>query len=304
MDLLISKIKALKSPISLRLSSYTIPSFILEEEYLKRWKTPNAMKEAIVRYGKMAIDNVYDIIPSVTIPSAEYIVYGVEGLQAALILSEYAKDKGLIVIEDCNVAAITKSDIRPIINSRLSMMELDSLYQRVYLNDLITMNPFSHKDFIKEVAVHCKDNRKGAFVLIKGNDDKSLSDNNVEYHYKDKTMTPIFDKLCSEISDLKIIGEQGYGVVGVSFYFNSPTQIAYLRETYPKLFFHVRETNNVYDALPAFHKGNGAVVDVSDKILNAHSSPSYQGMKIEAAIRLATQEMNELFRKYLSIKGE
>lgn len=56
--------------------------------------------EAILKFNKILIDSLYDIIPAVKPQLAYYEMYGIEGIKVFYETCRYAKEKGLICIAD------------------------------------------------------------------------------------------------------------------------------------------------------------------------------------------------------------
>ena len=69
MDNLIERVAQLRAPIAVRLDAdlSILPKTIYTAEFESRWKTPAAMRESIVRYNKLVIDTIHDLIPAVII---------------------------------------------------------------------------------------------------------------------------------------------------------------------------------------------------------------------------------------------
>src|SRR5690554_4836523 len=76
-----------------------IPRFLVDEE-IENKEGFEAVRKIIIRFNKMIIDAVYDIVPAVKPQMAYYEQYGSYGVRAFEETIKYAKQKGLVVIED------------------------------------------------------------------------------------------------------------------------------------------------------------------------------------------------------------
>lgn len=292
MRTLMQRIKVKEAPISVRLcaSIYTIPPEILEVEFAKRWRTPNAVKEAAIKYSKICIDAVKDLVPAVTLPTNYFTLYGSDGMDALIRISQYAQEQGLSVIEDCNITAENADEIDGILEHRLGMPSVDKLKQRVFFNDFITMNPWSNPDIISHAAIFSKRENKTVLLTIRPNDDPGMYDTDVSIVGYANPSAPMYFKLCHTINKVNIVNEDGFSVIGVSAAFKeNSTEFKRIRMEFPNLFIHARGYKNLSSIAGAL-KHEGAIAD-TDIPFTAFKNPSYAGMSIEKAIKESTKEI-------------
>ena len=86
-----------------------VPQFIKEKYFNEYGKTPKAVGEIFFLFNKRIIDNIFDLVPAVKPQIAMYERYGPEGIECYIRTTEYAKDKGLIVIGDIKRGDITST---------------------------------------------------------------------------------------------------------------------------------------------------------------------------------------------------
>ncbi|MEG0580025.1 MAG: orotidine-5'-phosphate decarboxylase [Niameybacter sp.] len=235
-DRLLTKIKTVENPTVVGLDpTYSmIPNFIKQEMLERFGRTPKAVAEMFIKFNKMIIDEVYDLIPSVKPQIAMYEQYGLEGLRAYMETCEYARKKGLIVIGD-----IKRGDIASTAAAyagHIAGVEVEGEFFDLWQEDAVTLNPYMGYDGIEPFIEACNNNDRGLFILVKTSNPSSseIQDLLVDG-------TPIYDKtadLVSKWGELSM-GEMGYSRVGAVVGATHKEQGAELRARMPHTFFLV-----------------------------------------------------------------
>ena len=168
-DNLIEKIKEKNNPTVVGLDPKIdyVPSFIKEEMFEKYGASLKGVSEAILKFNKILIDSIYDIVPAVKPQLAYYEMYGVEGIKAFYETCKYAKQKGLICIADGK-----RNDIgttaEAYSSAFLGTTKInDKIQEAAFDVDALTVNPYLGIDGIKPFVNDCADFGKGIFVLVK-----------------------------------------------------------------------------------------------------------------------------------------
>lgn len=302
MDKLYERIKELKLPISVRLdvSTNSIPKEILDKEIERRWKTPNAIREAMIVYCKLVIDAIKDRVAAITLPTDKFMMYGSDGIDAMVDITRYAHEAGLLIIEDANLGVCTDEEISNTLEYRLGIPSVSDLKQRVFYNDFMTFNPYSSSSIIENLAEYSKRYEKYGFIAVKPTrspDDPS--DEMVAYHFKNFTTCPIYMKLCHQIEKMDYTGNSGFSNVGISVSFPEYSDsLIRMRQTFPSLFMHLRYYHNLLDSTVPAVKNYGGIVDVISPF-NAPNNPTYAGLSIERAIRQNISEIQSFYKSAL-----
>lgn len=273
-DKLITKIKLVENPTVVGLDpTYSmIPSFIKQEMLERFGKTPKAVAEMFIKFNKMIIDEVYDLIPSVKPQIAMYEQYGLEGLRAYMETCEYAKSKGLIVIGD-----IKRGDIASTAAAyagHIAGVEVEGEHFDLWQEDAVTLNPYMGYDGIEPFINACNKQDKGLFILVKTSNPSSseIQDLIVDG-------MPVYDKtadLVSKWGELSM-GTMGYSRVGAVVGATHKEQGAELRARMPHTFFLVPgygAQGGTAENLKGFFNqdGLGSIVNSSRGIIAAYQN--------------------------------
>ena len=273
-DKLITKIKLVENPTVVGLDpTYSmIPNFIKQEMLERFGKTPKAVAEMFIKFNKMIIDEVYDLIPSVKPQIAMYEQYGLEGLRAYMETCEYAKSKGLIVIGD-----IKRGDIASTAAAyagHIAGVEVEGEHFDLWQEDAVTLNPYMGYDGIEPFIDACNKQDKGLFILVKTSNPSSseIQDLIVDG-------MPVYDKtadLVSKWGEL-IMGTMGYSRVGAVVGATHKEQGAELRARMPHTFFLVPgygAQGGTAENLKGFfdQDGLGSIVNSSRGIIAAYKN--------------------------------
>ena len=273
-DKLITKIKLVENPTVVGLDpTYSmIPNFIKQEMLERFGKTPKAVAEMFIKFNKMIIDEVYDLIPSVKPQIAMYEQYGLEGLRAYMETCEYAKSKGLIVIGD-----IKRGDIASTAAAyagHIAGVEVEGEHFDLWQEDAVTLNPYMGYDGIEPFIDACNKQDKGLFILVKTSNPSSseIQDLIVDG-------MPVYDKtadLVSKWGELSM-GTMGYSRIGAVVGATHKEQGAELRARMPHTFFLVPgygAQGGTAENLRGFfdQDGLGSIVNSSRGIIAAYKN--------------------------------
>ena len=271
-DRLITKIQAVQNPTVVGLDpTYSmIPNFIKAEMLEKHGKTPKAVAEMFLKFNKMIIDEVYDLIPAVKPQVAMYEQYGLEGLRAYMETTAYAKEKGLIVIGD-----IKRGDIASTAAAyagHIAGVEIEGTHFDLWQEDAVTLNPYMGYDGIEPFINACNEMDRGLFILVKTSNPsgKELQDLLVDG-------TPIYDKTADLVSHWgeMTMGNLGYSRIGAVVGATYKEQGIELRKRMPHTFFLVpgygAQGGTGEDLKGYFDKdGVGCIVNSSRGIIAAY----------------------------------
>lgn len=273
-DLLIESIINLKSPIVVGLDPVLkhIPQ-CYKLEYLNRQDKFAATGELLYEYNRDIIDNISDIVPAVKPQMAFYEMYGSYGILAFEKTIEYAKSKGLIVIEDGkrndigNTAdAYAKAHLGKVLT--LDNEEIES-----FNVDFLTVSPYLGSDSITPFINEAITNNKGLFVLVKtsnhsGREIQDFSNSNGTKLYEE------ISKYLDNNSEL-LIGKYGYSALGAVVGATYPDEAKLIRNLMPKNIFLVpgygAQGGSAKDIVNCFNEdGLGAIVNSSRGILYSY----------------------------------
>ncbi len=333
-DRLLNAISEKKNPgcIGLDPRIDNIPEHI-KRTAMKCYKDVEAVAEAFIAFNKQIIDAVHDIVPVVKPQMAFYEKYGSAGVRAFEETVNYAKEKGLIVIEDAK-----RNDIgttaKAYADGHLGEVELcDGATTLMFDVDAITVNPYLGVDGIKPFTEACKKYKKGIFVLAKTSNPSS-------YELQDKIVklenwqtepiakalegidieefsrrlvqgeTPNYMHVATLINEWgqDLIGENGYSCIGAVVGATYPTEAEVLRKIIPKAWFLVpgygAQGATAKDVIASFNEdGYGAIVNSSRGVIFAYQREPYKNKyspkKFANASRAAALAMKEELIKSL-----
>lgn len=306
-DILMDKIIEKKNPsvvgLDPRLSF--IPQFIKDEMFERYGKSPKAVAEIYLKFNKMIIDEVYDIVPAIKPQIAMYEQLGDVGIRAYIDTINYAKEKDLVVIGD-----IKRGDIFSTAESysegHIGRLDIEGEKYNIYNQDFITINPYLGYDSIEPYIKDCKEYSKGLFVLVKTSNPNSgqIQDLLVD----GKKIYEIVGDLVSQWGQ-ELIGKHGYSLIGAVVGATYPEQGKILRELMANTFFLVpgygAQGATASDLKACFDKdGLGAIVNSSRGIIAAYKNDKYKNVYSEKefgkAARQAAIDMKKDLQEVLS----
>jgi len=229
--------------------------------------------DAIFEYNRDIIDSIYDLVPGVKPQMAFYEKYGFRGVAAFEKTVEYAKSKGLVVIEDAKRNDIGNT-AKAYAEGHLGCVELlDGSKIPSYDADFLTVTPFLGSESLNPFIDECKINEKGIFVLVKTSNSSSGEIQDVITKDGDKISQRIA-KYISRCAN-ECIGKYGYSSIGAVVGATYPEEAVELRRLMPASYFLVpgfgAQGGGADDVVPCFNPdGLGAVVNSSRGILYSH----------------------------------
>ncbi len=274
-----------------------IPSYIQEKNIKKFGKNFKAAGEAILEFNKGIIDAVYEIVPAVKPQIAFYEQYGPEGIQAFIETVNYAKDKGLVTIEDGKRNDI-KSTAAAYGNAHIGKVDVFGQEKPCFDVDAITVNAYLGIDGVQPFLENVKKYQKGIFVLVKTSNPSSgeLQDLQSE----NQTIYEIMAELCNKWGE-NTEGKRGYSPVGAVVGATYPKQAETLRKIMPSCIFLVpgygAQGGGADDVIPCFNKdGYGAIVNSSRGIIFAFKKDEKYTEKdfVEAAHQAALKMKEDI----------
>jgi orotidine-5'-phosphate decarboxylase len=300
-DKLIEKIKENKNPICIALDTNidVIPENILNDEINEKWYTPKAYTTAMLKFNKIIIDSIFNLVPAISINIAYYEKYGIPGIRTFIDTINYAKEKDLIVIGDIKRAEY--------IESYLGKISINKTKQSSYHSDFITTNPYLGINALKPFVEDCLNYEKGMFIILKtgSNDFKDLI---IEDPDNPGDRNPLYYKFANQIDELgtPLIGENNFSSIGAVIQPTHSSQLTQLRSLHPTMFFLISENKSEEESftkfIPAFRRDDkiGALIVTSKNILTAYKNPTYSGLGIERSIIEETKLVIKSIQSYLS----
>lgn len=274
-DKLIERIIELKAPIVVGLDPILdmIPN-VYKTGYDNEndcFKTPGSV---IFDFNKDIIDAIANYVPAVKPQIAYYEAYGIDGLIAFQKTVQYAKEKGLIVIEDAKRNDIGSS-AQAYANGHLGhSISVDGKQEIALFNvDCMTVNPYLGSDGVEPFIDVCDSHNKGIFVLVKTSN--SSSGDFQDKMYNDGTT--LYETVAEYVSGVaeKRKGKFNYSSIGAVVGATYPKQSTKLRRIMKSSYFLVpgygKQGGDAKDVLPCFDvNGLGALVNSSRGILYSY----------------------------------
>lgn len=291
-DRLIDKIKLTRNPSVIGLDTCID---YLPDDMRSKCVTLKEAASQIVEFNFDLIDVLKDVIPAVKVQVAYYEMYGVDGMLAFRDTVKYARENGLFVISD-----IKRNDIG----------STASAYSKAYLGkttlangskftpfatDFITVNGYLGSDGVLPFVEDCKQNDKGAFVLVK-------TSNPTSGELQDRLMDngkPLYENMATLVDDWgkDLVGKYGYSSIGGVVGATHMEQAKLLREAHPNMFFLIpgygAQGGKAEDLAVCFENGIGGIVNSSRGILCAYRKDEYRGLNYKKAALKACLDMRK-----------
>lgn len=222
-------------------------------------------EEGLQNWAMDVIEAVADIVPAIKPQMAFFEVFGYEGLRVHQNIVEYARARGLIVVDDSK-----RNDIG---NTARAYAQAHLAFGGPINADFLTISPFLGSDSMQPfVDVAIRDG-KGLFVLVKTSNPGSVEIS--------EAINPEGQKIRDYLSDYvfttgqRCIGKHGYASVGAVVGATFPEEALELRKRMPRSFFLVpgfgAQGGGAKDVIPCFNAdGLGAIVSSSRGIIYAH----------------------------------
>ena len=275
---LITNIRKTNAPIVVGLDpmlSY-IPEHIQKKAFAEFGETLEGAAEAIWQYNKGIIDNIYDIVPAVKPQIAMYEQFGIPGLQAFKKTVDYCKEKGLVVIGDIKRGDIGSTSEAYAIG-HVGTVKIGEHIYSPFTEDFVTVNPYLGSDGVKPFLKVCKENNKGAFILVKTSNPSSG-----EFQDREIDGKPLYEIVAEKVAEWgeEVMGED-YSYVGAVVGATYPEMGAALRKIMPKNYILVpgygAQGGKGKDLAPFFNEdGLGAIVNSSRGIICAYQKDPYK----------------------------
>lgn len=280
-DTLLEKIDEKRCPIVVGLDPLIqkIPGYIQKKAVEQFGNTQKAAAEAIIMFNMELLDALHPLIPAVKLQMACYELYGADGLNAFFKTVNYAKEKGLIVIDDSKRNDIG-STAALYAKGHIGQPPLVTGTAPAIASDFITVSPYMGSDTINPFLDECKQNDKGIFVLVR-------TSNSSAQEYQEALIEglPLYQKIAKDMQHIakELISPKGFSPVGAVVGATWPQESETLRNIMPNVFFLVpgfgAQGATAEDVMSAFNSdGWGAVINSSRGIIFAYQSEKYKGM--------------------------
>lgn len=284
-----------------------IPRIFAEPAFKSCGNTFTALAETIISFNRFIIDTVAPYVPIVKPQIAFYEMYGLEGVRAFVETVRYAKEKGLIVIEDAKRNDIG-STAKAYSVGHLGKAKLaDGAEEVVFDVNAITVNPYLGSDGIIPFLDPVKQSGKGIFVLVKTSNPSSGEIQDLIL----RDGTSLFEHVGNLVNQwgLGALGQRGYSSVGAVVGATYPEHAATLRTIMPSALFLVpgygAQGATGQDVIPCFNEdGYGAIISASRSI----NYPFGDNLEISEEsfsnlVRAAVDNMNNDINEVLKSRG-
>lgn len=263
--------------------------------------------EIIFNFNKDVIDVVSPFVPAVKPQIAFYEKYGSFGILSFEKTVQYAKAKGLVVIEDGKRNDIGSTALA---YAEAHLGRVDSLNGSKIpaINvDFLTVSPFLGSDSIAPFIDACILNNKGIFVLVKTSNGSSGEIQDAK-DASGSTVSHLLAKYLAQKAKL-FMGEKQYSSIGAVIGATYPEEAKLLRGIMPANYFLVpgygTQGAGASDVVSCFNSdGLGAIVNSSRGILYSHMSDSDRKSATRAeylqSVKLAVQKMQREI--YIALK--
>ena len=275
---LVANIKKTGAPIVVGLDpmlSY-VPEQVQKKAFAEYGETLEGAAEAIWQFNKEIVDKTYDLIPAVKPQIAMYEQFGIPGLQAFKKTVDYCKEKGLVVIGDIKRGDIGSTSEAYAIG-HVGTVKIGEHIYSPFTEDFVTVNPYLGSDGVKPFLKVCKENNKGAFILVKTSNPSSG-----EFQDRKIDGKPLYEIVAEKVAEWgeEVMGED-YSYVGAVVGATYPEMGAALRKIMPKNYILVpgygAQGGKGKDLAPFFNEdGLGAIVNSSRGIICAYQKDPYK----------------------------
>jgi len=219
---------------------------------------------AIFRFNRALIDQLFDIVPAVKPQMAFYEQFGSKGVRAFEQTVEYAREKGLIVIEDGKRNDIKETAVA-YAKGHLGKVEIISAApSELFVSapsfgvDALTINAYLGSDGVTPFVKECKDHDKGIFVLVKTSNPSSNEFQDLVLQTGELVYEAMAKHTAEWGQDLR--GKRGYSSIG-----------AVVGATYPAEAENGAQGGGAKDVVPCFNAdGYGAIVNNSRGVIFAY----------------------------------
>jgi len=227
---------------------------------------------AVLDFNRDVIDAVCDMVPCVKPQIAFFELLGSAGVRAFEQTVRYAKEKGLLVIEDGKRNDIGNT-ADAYANGHLGRVRLkNTVTESPLAVDFLTVSPFLGEESLQPFIRVCKEENKGIFILVR----TSNNGNRLVQDAKGANGATVSELLAHYVEENARAsrGGSGYSAIGAVVGATYPREAAALRNIMKSAFFLVpgygTQGGTANDILPCFNgDGLGAIVNSSRGILYA-----------------------------------
>jgi len=264
--------------------------------FLERFPgTWDGVAAALSRFGSEVIDVVAPMVAAVKFQSAFYEAYGPCGVAAMHSTTDYARERGLIVIIDGKRNDIG-STAEAYARGYLGKVALDGAFEPAWKADALTVNAYLGSDGVAPFIKIAAKEQKGVFVLVRTSNASAG-----EFQDLISGGKPLYRHVADRVSQWAEPhrGACGYSLVGAVVGATYPEQLAELREALPSVPLLVpgygsqgasgRDVAGAFDS-----RGLGALINNSRGITFAYQRPAYNarfGSDWQSAVAQAVRDM-------------
>lgn len=271
-DTLLQKIDETQCPIVVGLDPTIdrIPEAIRDSAEKTHGNSLEGAAEAIFSFNRLLLDRLNGLIPAVKLQMACYELYGPPGLAVFQRTVDYARQLGLVVIDDSKRGDIG-STAALYAKGHLGQTPLFHGTDSSNRADFLTVNPLLGSDSIDPFVKECDLFERGLFILVR-------TSNASASQYQDARINgkPLYQQIAIDVQQLASArkGASRYASIGAVVGATWPEEMALLRELMPSVFFLVpgfgAQGATAEQVMPAFDQsGYGAVINSSRGIIFA-----------------------------------
>ncbi len=298
-DRLLTHIREKKSVIVAGLDPeyLRVPLCFRQPAFERYGVTLKAAAEAIIAFNKCIIDIVAPVVPAIKPQIAFYEMYGLEGIRAFVETVNYAKNMGLIVIEDAKRNDIGNT-AKAYSHGHIGCAELDSISEvPVFAVDALTINPYLGSDGITPFLDDVDRHGKGIFILVKTSNPSSAEIQDLVIQENNRKVYEFIAEKVNAWGEGSV-GKEGYSSVGAVVGATFPEHARILRSIMPHTIFLVpgygAQGGKGQDVVPCFNDdGYGAIVSASRSIIYPHkNNMDVSRENFKSLVKTAVENMN------------
>lgn len=274
---LVDKIKKQNAPVVVGLDPMMkfVPKHLQDAAFKEYGETLEGAAEAIWKFNKAIIDNIYDIVPAVKPQVAMYEQFGIPGMIAFKKTVDYCHEKDMVVIGDVKRGDIGSTSEAYAV-AHLGKVKVGNKEIAAFDEDFATVNPYLGSDGINPFLKVCKEEKKGIFILVKTSNPSSGE-------FQDRLIDgrPLYEHVGEKVNEwaMQCMGDD-YSYVGAVVGATYPEMGKVLRKVMPKSFILVpgygAQGGKAEDLVHFFNEdGLGAIVNSSRGIIAAYAKEEY-----------------------------
>ena len=304
-DRLTERICRTKAPIVIGLDPVLART---PDVYLKEKSSDYAgAARAILEMNMDIIDAIAEYVPAVKPQIAFYEMFGHEGVRAFEQTAAYAKEKGLLVVEDGKRNDIGNT-AQAYADGHLGEVFVGgSKAQSPYNVDFLTVSPFLGPESLLPFVKAAEEYDKGLFILVKTSNPGSGMIQDIKRE-DGRTVSESLAQLVHEYA-CQYRGDSGYSPIGAVVGATYPGEAGRLRRLMPYSILLVpgygAQGGGAADVVPNFNAdGLGAIVNASRSILFAYEAEYGKGCsraEYKESVRCAAVAMQkEIYQEVFS----